>query len=180
MNIMEQTKYPLFVGACFSSRFYAPIWFLTYLFFVSFCLGGRKLWVDWREVLVPFGLRERFLKGSFGSFQFEKSFVKGSFGFLPGDWEREILTLVAVQGHLSPSQFFFLFSQFCLPYNGSVGAGSGLSFFSILILWKWKIHNIHPLYLVLMAKPRHSWTMNRGWRYGCALRMFRRSVSPPC
>ena len=87
-------KNPLFVGACFSSRFYAPIWFLTYLFFVSFCLGGRKLWVDWREVLVPFGLRERFLKGSFGSFQFEKSLVKGSFGFLPGDWEREILTKV--------------------------------------------------------------------------------------
>ena len=66
---------------------FIPQLLFSYLFvFCESLFGGiENLWVDWREVLVPFSLRERFLKGSFGSFQFGKVLRREVFWF-PSGW----------------------------------------------------------------------------------------------
>ena len=90
-------------------------------------------------------------------FDLKKRLVKGSFGFPERE---EFSTLVADQGLRSLLSFFFFL--FCLHHNGSVGAGSGFFFPPFLTVQKWKTHNFHPLYLVLMAKPHPFWIMNKG------------------
>ena len=165
MNIMEQKIYTLYLWVLASAPVLSPNICLWLFYFLWFFVRGVKF-LYWRKVL--------------GFLHFEGKFWI-SFNFdlrkrLVG--REEILTLVADQGLRSPlSLFSSLFVWYLI--TGAWGPARVYLFY-FLILWKWKSRNIHPLYLVLMAKLRHFWTTNSGWRFGCALRMFQLSASPPC
>ena len=169
----QKRKDPLFVGAYFSSRFYTPTFVFECFIFCDSLWRGVKL-LYWREVLGFLHFEGKFWISFI--FDLRKRLVRGRFWF-PGE-RRDFNT---GSGSRAPLFSFPLFLFFCLIfYNGSVGAGSGGFFSPFGIVWKWKIHNIHPLYLVLMAKLHHSWITSRGWRFGCARPMYPPSASPPC
>ena len=96
----NKQKYPLFVGACFSSRFYTPTFVFEYFIFCDSLWRGVKL-LYWREVL--------------GFLHFEGKFWVSFILTWGRDWWREvlgfpereeILTLVADQGLRSPLSLF--------------------------------------------------------------------------
>ena len=154
---MNKRKILFICGCLLQLPFLFPNFCLWLFYFLWLFVWGVKLYIE-GKFWVSFILSWRKVKGKF-LFPWEWGV------FNTGSGSRAPLS------SSPPFLFYFI--------TGAWGPAR-VYLFSILTLWKWKIRNFHPLFLVLMAKPRPFWTMNRGWRFGCALRMFRLSASPPC
>ena len=112
---MNRNKKTLYLWVLIAAPVILPQYFVFHFFiFCGFCERGDS-WYTEGKFWFSFTLKVSF--GFPSIFGFEKN------------WEEDFLTLVADQG----LRFSFFSLLFCLiSHNGSVGAGSGISFLSCL------------------------------------------------